>query len=172
MKPRRTCRLPEKPRGLWMHLRGWLPWAQTSLLGGLWALGSCFSLPRRCLSLPGRGLQVNLRLLPLKVISNSQEAFRASVFYLETHKKGWCAYLLSLLVHWRIGGVFQGTKPLPSWLPELSSKLLSPGPPSGPLPCSALDPRCLESPPPPGGRLCPLPSASAQGHLPLAIAVV
>ena len=33
VKQRRTHRLPEEPHGLWMHLHGWLPWAQTSPLG-------------------------------------------------------------------------------------------------------------------------------------------
>lgn len=33
VKQRRTRRLPEEPRGLWMHLHEWLPWAQTSPLG-------------------------------------------------------------------------------------------------------------------------------------------
>lgn len=60
-------------------------------------LWSCLFPPRRCLSLPGCGLQVNLRLLPLKVISNSQEAFRGSVFYLKTQNKGCCAYLLTFI---------------------------------------------------------------------------
>lgn len=162
-----------------MHLHGQLPWAQTSPLGWLWDPVVPFPAPpphppRRCLSLPGCGLWVNLRLLPLKVISNSQEPFRGSVFYLETHNKAWCEYLLTFIFAF-IGvlGCFSNARSpflpgslsfLPSCSPQTHSAAPCPAPPWVPAAWCSL--------PPPRGLLCPHPSASAQGHLPLAIAVV
>ena len=127
--------------------------------------------PRRwCLSLPGCGLQVSLRLLPLKVISNSQEAFRGSVFYLNTQNKAWCA--LSADFHFVFigaSGVFSNARSpflpgslsfLPSCSPQAHPAAPCPAPPWipaawSPLPLQAA--ACALSLPPLPRDTCPSP---------------
>ena len=141
------------------------------------AVGSCgpVSLPHpppptRCLSLPGCGLWVNLRLLPLKVISNSQEPFRGSVFYLETHSKAWCEYLLTFIFTF-IGvlGCFSNARSpflpgslsfLPSCSPQTHPAAPCPAPPWVP---AAWHPRPPKRPPVPS-PLCLCPGTPAPHH--------